>query len=85
MLKYSFPSNIFSKFNLGEATRSKVTRDSSVGIPADYGLDGRSVGSSSPGRVKNFLFVVQTGSGAQRASYRVGTGDSFLGGKAAGA
>jgi hypothetical protein len=40
---------------------------------------------SSPGRVKNFLHVVQTGSGADPASYSMGTGGSFPGGKAAGA
>jgi hypothetical protein len=34
-------------------------RNSVVGIATDYGLDDRGVGSSSPGRVKNFLHVVQ--------------------------
>jgi hypothetical protein len=47
---------------------------------------GRQVGrSSSPGRVTNFLHVVLTGSGAHLASYPMGTGRSFPGGKAAGA
>jgi hypothetical protein len=30
--------------------------DSVVGIATGYGLDDRRVGSSTPGRVKNFLF-----------------------------
>jgi hypothetical protein len=34
---------------------------------------------SSPGSVNNFLHVVQTGSGAHRASYPIGTVDSFPG------
>jgi hypothetical protein len=41
--------------------------------------------SSSPGRVKNFLHVAQTGSGLHPASYPTDTGGSFPGGKAAGA
>jgi hypothetical protein len=42
--------------------------------------------NSSPGRVKNFLcHVIQTSSGAHPASYTMGTGASFFGGKAAGA
>jgi hypothetical protein len=35
--------------------------------------------SSSPGRVKNFLQVVQIGSGVHRTSYPMGTGGSFSG------
>jgi hypothetical protein len=56
-----------------------------VGIATGYGLDDRGVGVPSPGRVKNFLHSVQTGSGAHPASYPVGTGGSFPGGKVAGA
>jgi hypothetical protein len=41
--------------------------------------------SSSPGRVKNFLHVVQTGSGDHPASYPMAAGASFPRGKAAGA
>jgi hypothetical protein len=44
-----------------------------------YGLDGR---GSIPGR-KSLLHNVQTGSEANPASYSMGTGASFLGGKAA--
>jgi molybdopterin biosynthesis enzyme len=41
--------------------------------------------SSSPSRVKNFLHVAQTRSGAHPTSYPMDTGGSFSGGKAAGA
>jgi hypothetical protein len=41
--------------------------------------------SWSPGRAKNFLHIVQPGSGAHPASCPVGTGGSFPSGKAAGA
>jgi hypothetical protein len=55
-------------------------RDSTVGIAAGYGLDGRWVG------VRDFvlLHVVQTPPGAHPASYPMGTGGSFPGGKTAG-
>jgi hypothetical protein len=33
-----------------------MSQDSVFGIATGYGLDDRRVGSSSPGRVKNFLF-----------------------------
>jgi hypothetical protein len=38
---------------------------------------GRTAESSNPGRVKNFLHVVQIGSGAHPVSYPMGTGDFF--------
>jgi hypothetical protein len=60
----------------------EISRYSVVSITTSYGLDGQGVG---PGMVKNFLHVVQTGSGAHPASYPVGTEGSFPGGKAAGA
>jgi hypothetical protein len=41
--------------------------------------------NSSPGWVKNFIHVVQTGSGILPVSYPMGTGSSLPGGKAAGA
>jgi hypothetical protein len=50
--------------------------DSVVGIATGYGLDDQGV---------TLLHSVQTGSGARPASYSMGTGDSFPGGKAAGA
>jgi hypothetical protein len=60
------------------------TRDSSVGI-ATVRAGGPRVRGSSPGRVKNFLHVVHTGSGVHPASFPMGTGGSFSGGRAAGA
>jgi hypothetical protein len=36
------------------------SRDSVVGIATGYGLDDRGVGSSSPGRVKNFHFSMSS-------------------------
>jgi hypothetical protein len=39
--------------------------------------------SSSAGRVKNFLYVVQTSSGGHLASYPMGTGGCFPGGNVA--
>jgi hypothetical protein len=52
-------------------------RDSAVGIATGCGLDGRGVGGedSSP------LHVVETGSEAHTASYQMGYGGSFHGGK----
>jgi hypothetical protein len=49
---------------------------SSDGIASGYGLDGRGVGVRSLAGVRDFslLHSVQTGSGAQPASYAVGTG-----------
>jgi hypothetical protein len=40
---------------------------------------------SRQGKELSFLRVVQTGSGVHPVSYSMGTGDSFPGGKAAGA
>jgi hypothetical protein len=45
-----------------------------VGIATGYGHDDRGVGVTSPGRVRNFLHVVQTGSGVHPASCQRGTG-----------
>jgi hypothetical protein len=55
------------------------SRDSVVGIATAHGLHGRGGRSSSPGRVKNFLHVVQTKSGVHPASYPMRTGGSFPG------
>jgi hypothetical protein len=57
------------------------SRDSSVGIATGYGLDDQGVGSSSPGRVKQFplLHIVQTGSGVHPTSYKMDTEGSFPG------
>jgi len=52
-----------------------------------YGLDDRMIGVRFPTGPGNFSLRhhVQTGSGVLPASYPVGTGGSFAGGKAAGA
>jgi hypothetical protein len=50
---------------------------------SDWLRAGRPRGRSlSPCRVKYFLHVVQSGSGVHPTSYPMGTGGSFLGGKA---
>jgi hypothetical protein len=59
-------------------------RDRVVGIATGYGPK-RSEFESRWGQEFSLLPVVQTDSGAHPASYPVGTGDSFPGGKAAGA
>jgi hypothetical protein len=59
------------------------TWDRAVGIATDYGLDDRGGRSSSPGRVKNFLF--STSSTPALGSTQPPTHDSVLGVKAAGA
>jgi hypothetical protein len=51
------------------------SRDSSVGIPLGYGLDDRGSRVRFPAGAGNFsLHRVQNGSGAQPASYPMGTG-----------
>jgi hypothetical protein len=57
------------------------SRGSSVSIVSDYRLDDR---GSIPDRGGEFSFspCVQTGSGAYPASYPMGTGGPFPGGKA---
>jgi hypothetical protein len=52
---------------------------------SDWLRDGQPKGlSSSPGRVKNFFHVVQTGSGVHPTAYPMGTGGFFLGVKRSG-
>jgi hypothetical protein len=62
-----------------------MSRDSIVGIATSYGLGSPRNRSLSSGGVKNFLHIIQTGSGAHPATYPVGSGDSFPGDKEAGA
>jgi hypothetical protein len=64
-----------------------LSRDSSVGIVPDYGLDDGVSRVRFPARAGNFSLHhrVQNGSGAHPASYPMGTRGSFPGGKAAGA
>jgi hypothetical protein len=59
--------------------------DSSVGIAFGYGLDDRGSRVQFPAGAGNFSLHhrVQNGSGDHPASYPMGTGDSFPGGKAA--
>jgi hypothetical protein len=64
-----------------------MSRDSSVGIATGYGLDDRMITVRFPAGFGNFSLrhSVHTVSGANPASYPMGTGGSFPGGKAAGA
>jgi hypothetical protein len=63
-----------------------MSRDSAVGIATGYGLHGKGSEFES-WREQEFslLCVVKTGSGANPASYLMGTGCSFPGGKVGGA
>jgi hypothetical protein len=58
-----------------------VSQDTAVGIATHYGLDGPGIESRGEG---DFSAPIQTGPGAQAASYITGIG-SFLEGKASGA
>jgi hypothetical protein len=59
------------------------SRNSAVGIATDYGLDDRGVGIRVSVGSRTFsLHDFQTDPGAHTASYPMGTGDSFPGGKA---
>jgi hypothetical protein len=70
-----------------DVRRWEKSRDSSVGIALDYGLDDRDSGVRYPTGAGNFSLShrVQNGSGAHPASYPLCTRGSFLGGEAAGA
>jgi hypothetical protein len=61
-----------------------MIRGSSGGIVCDYGLDDRGIEVRSPTGAEDFSSspCVQTGSGAYPASYPMGTGGPFPGGKA---
>jgi hypothetical protein len=65
-------------------SRYRKSRDSSVGIVLDYGLDDRDSRFRFPAGAGNFSLHlrVQKGSGAHPASYPMGTRSSFPGGKA---
>jgi hypothetical protein len=64
--------------------RTFRSRGSSVSIVSGYGLDDRAIEVRSPAGAKDFSsnLCVQTGSGAHPASYTIGTGGPFPGGKA---
>jgi hypothetical protein len=58
-------------------------RGSSGSIVSDYGLDDRAIEVRSlTGADSSSSPCIQTGSGAHPTSYPMGTGGSFLGGKA---
>jgi hypothetical protein len=63
------------------------SQDSAVSIATGYGLEGRGITEFESRWEQDFspLHAVQTGSGAHPASYPMDTGDSYPGGKAAGA
>jgi hypothetical protein len=66
-------------------TAYTVSRGGAVGTVTAYGLDDRGVGVRVPvGSKFSLLHIVQTGSRIHPASYSMGTGVSFPGGKAAG-
>jgi hypothetical protein len=63
--------------------RTTLSRDSAVGITTGYGLDGRGVRIRvQVGQDFSPLHIVKTGPGVHPASYPMGTGDSFLRGRA---
>jgi hypothetical protein len=69
-----------------ELLYSSLELDSAVGMATGYGLDNGGVGVQVPVGSRISLFhIVQTSSRANPASYPMGTGRSFPGGKAAGA
>jgi hypothetical protein len=61
-----------------------VSHDSSGSIVSDYGLDDRVIEVRSLTEAEDFSSspCVQSGCGAHPASYSMGTGGSFPGGKA---
>jgi hypothetical protein len=70
-----------------EVLSDAESHDGSVGIALGYGLDSRGSRVRFPAGAGNFSLQhrVQKDSGAQSASYPMGTGGSFPGGEAAGA
>jgi hypothetical protein len=59
---------------------------SAIAIATDYWLEDQGVGVQVPvGQEFLLLHVIQIGSGVHPTSYPMGAGDSFSGGKAAGA
>jgi hypothetical protein len=71
--------NVFTK-----PVYNQMSRGSSGSIVSDYGLDDRTIEVRSPTEAEDFSSspCVQTGSGAHPASYPMGTGGPFPGGKA---
>jgi hypothetical protein len=79
--RYSATHSLISALDGGKS------HDSSVGIALGYGLDDRGSRVRFPEGAGNFslLHRAQNGSGANPASYLMGTRGFFPGGKAAGA
>jgi hypothetical protein len=88
------PPELFSNFPpldtlqhavLGWPTYITRSRDSSVSIVSDYGLDNQAIGVRFPAGAKDFSssLCVQTGSGAHPASCPMVTGGPFPGSKRA--
>jgi hypothetical protein len=81
---YQFPSHsseVYYRYK--KILKTPTNRDSSVGIATGYRLDGW-VSILSKGKIFLFTTAFQTGSGAHTASYPIGIGRDFHGGKAAG-
>jgi hypothetical protein len=71
------------QFHINTFIFSPMSRGSSGSIVSDYGLDDRAIEVLSPtGTDFSSSPCVHTGSGAHPASYPMGTGGSFPGGKA---
>jgi hypothetical protein len=85
-IKQKYLFNILSCPLFSSYVQIIVSRDSAVGIATSYWLDEqKSEFESRWGQEFSLLHVVQTGFGVHLTSYPMGTGGSFLGGKAAGA
>jgi hypothetical protein len=62
-----------------------MSRGGVVVIATGYGLYDEGVRVRVPVRASSFLYAVQTDSGTHQASYSIGIGGSFPGGKVTGA
>jgi hypothetical protein len=80
-VRTSNPTNIYTNCTYFTCSPIQSARGSSGSIVSDYGLDDRGL---IPDRGRGFSSspCVQTGSGAHPASYPMGTGGPFPGGKA---
>jgi len=79
------PSSLSLLYFLRSASPWPKSRDSSVDIAADYGLEDRMIGVRFPtGDGNSLLHHVHSGSGPHPATIPTGTDSSFPGGKAVG-
>jgi hypothetical protein len=82
-LQYVFPTTLGSLYPICHYPNNTRSRGSSVSIVSDYRLDDRAIEVRSPtGADFSSSLCVHTGSEAHQASYPMGTGGSFPGGKA---